>query len=125
MLEQRSGILTSILTFPCPHLYREAFKQRVYGTQARGSGENDNNKAHKEYIKHMFPDSHPETLLTAPAAAALKKELQFARRWAIWVEGYVDKKDGLVPGLGSELVCSLDWRSRRECADGSNQELIK
>jgi hypothetical protein len=39
----------------------------------------------------MFPDGHPETLLTAPAA--LKKDLQFARRWAIWVEGYVEKKD--------------------------------
>ena len=94
MLEQRSGILTSILTFPCPHLYREAFKQRVYGTQARGSGENDNNKAHKEYIKHMFPDTHPETLSTAPAA--LKKDLQFARRWAVAVEGYHEKKDDQV-----------------------------
>ena len=46
----------------------------------------------------MFPDGHPEILVTA--LAALKKDLQFARRWAIWVEGYVEKKDGLVPGLG-------------------------
>jgi hypothetical protein len=45
----------------------------------------------------MFPDGDPETLLAAPAA--LKKDLQLARRWAIWVEGY-EKKDGLVPGLG-------------------------
>ncbi|KAH6668373.1 hypothetical protein B0J14DRAFT_600566 [Halenospora varia] len=78
--------------------HRQATKQRINGTQARGSGENDNNKAHKEYVKHIFPDGHPETLLAAPAA--LKKDLQFARRWAIWVEGYVEKNDGLVPGLG-------------------------
>ena len=36
-------------------------------------GENNNNKAHKEYVKHMFPDGHPEILLVAPAA--LKKDL--------------------------------------------------
>jgi hypothetical protein len=47
---------------------------------------------------HLFPDGHPKTLLAAPAA--LKKDLQFARRCAIWVEGYVEKKDCLVPGLG-------------------------
>ena len=78
--------------------HRQATKQRINGTQARGSGQNDNNKAHKEYVRHMFPDGHPEALLTAPAA--LKKDLQFARRWAIWLDGYVEKKDGLVPGLG-------------------------
>jgi hypothetical protein len=78
--------------------HRQATKQRVNGTQARGTGENDNNKAHKEYVKHMFPDGDPETLLAA--SAALKKDLQLARRWAIWVEGYDEKKNGLVPGLG-------------------------
>ncbi|KAH7364623.1 hypothetical protein BKA65DRAFT_142226 [Rhexocercosporidium sp. MPI-PUGE-AT-0058] len=61
--------------------HRQATKQRINGTQARGSGENDNNKAHKEYVKHMFPDGDPETLSAAPAA--LKKDLQLARRWAI------------------------------------------
>ncbi|KAH6704131.1 hypothetical protein BKA61DRAFT_617941 [Leptodontidium sp. MPI-SDFR-AT-0119] len=77
--------------------HREATRQRINGTQARGSGENNNNKAHKEYVKHMFLDGDPETLLAAPAA--LKRDLQLARRWAIWVEGY-EEKDGLVPGLG-------------------------
>ena len=91
--------------------HRQATKQRINGTQARGSGENDNNKAHKEYVKHMFPDGHPETLLAA--LAALKKDLQFARRWAIWVEGY-DKKDGLVPGLGVGvgLLVGLEIKKR-------------
>ena len=51
----------------------------------------------------MFPDGDPETLLAAPAA--LKKYLQFARRWAIWVQGYIEKKDDLVvPGLGVGVV---------------------
>ncbi|KAF4615625.1 hypothetical protein G7Y89_g15282 [Cudoniella acicularis] len=83
--------------------YRRATKQRINGTQARGSGENDNNKAYKEYVKHMFLDGHLETLLAA--LAALKNDLQFAPRWAIWVEGYVEKKDGLL------LDCRLRPRS--------------
>jgi hypothetical protein len=46
----------------------------------------------------MFPDKHPEGLSTT--LAAFKKDLRFARRWAIWVQGYVEKKDGRgVPGL--------------------------
>jgi hypothetical protein len=91
----------------------QAIKQRINGTQARGSGENDNNKAHKEYVKHLFPDGDPETLLATPAA--LKKDLQFARRWAIWVQGYVEKKDGLVvPGLGVGvgLLVGLEIKKR-------------
>lgn len=91
--------------------HRQAATQRINGTQARGSGENDNNKAHKEYIKHMFPDGHPETLLATPA---LKKDLQFARRWAIWIEGYDEKRDGLVPGLGVGvgLLVGLEMKKR-------------
>jgi DNA-nicking Smr family endonuclease len=53
--------------------HRQATKQRINGMQARRSGENDNNKAYKEYVKHMFPDGDPETLLAA--LAALKKDL--------------------------------------------------
>jgi len=53
--------------------HRQASKQRINGTQARGSSENDNNKAYKEYVKHMFLDGDPETLLAAQAA--LKKDL--------------------------------------------------
>jgi hypothetical protein len=40
----------------------------------------------------MFPDKKPESLSTT--LAAFKKDLQFARRWAILVQGYVEKKDG-------------------------------
>jgi hypothetical protein len=60
----------------------------------------------------MFPDGHPETLLAA--SAALKKDLQFARRWAIWVEGYDEKKDGRVPGLGIgvSLLIGLEIKKR-------------
>jgi hypothetical protein len=41
-------------------------------------------------MKHMFPDGDPDTLLAAPAA--LKKDLQFARRWPVVVEGCHEKK---------------------------------
>lgn len=78
--------------------HREATTQRINGMQARASGENDNNKAHKEYVKHLFPDQNINALLVEQAA--LKKDLQFARRWAIWVDGYAEKKGSLVPGLG-------------------------
>jgi hypothetical protein len=92
--------------------HREATKQRINCTQARASGENDNNKAHKEYVKHMFPDKHLNDLSTEQAA--LKKDLQFARRWAILVEGYVEKKGGLVPGLsvGVVLLVGLEIKKR-------------
>jgi len=52
--------------------HREATRQRINSTKARGSGENDNNKAHKEYLKHMFPDGDPETLLAAQVALQKK-----------------------------------------------------
>jgi hypothetical protein len=78
--------------------HREATKQRLSGTQGRASGENDNNRAHKEYMKHLFPDKHLEGLSTT--LAAFKKDLQFAQRWAIWVQGYVEENDERrVPGL--------------------------
>jgi hypothetical protein len=68
------------------------------GTQVHESGKNDNNKAYEEYMKHMFLDKHPVSL--SKTLAAFKKDLQFAQRWAIWVQGYVKKKDDReVPSL--------------------------
>ena len=96
--------------------HREATKQRLSGMQVRESGENDNNKAHKEYVKHMFPDIRPEDLSTT--LAAFKKDLQFARRWEIWVQGYVEEKDKRkVPGLsvGVFLVAGPEIK-RMMCA---------
>jgi hypothetical protein len=47
----------------------------------------------------MFPDKRPADLSTA--LGAFKGDLQFARRWAIWVQGHDEKKDDCrIPGLG-------------------------
>ena len=53
--------------------YCEATKQRLSGTQVRAPGENDNNKAHKDYVKHMFPDKRPAELSTT--LAGFKRDL--------------------------------------------------
>ena len=78
--------------------HREVTRQKFNGMQARESGENDNNKANKKYVKHMFPDHPPE--LFSEAKAALKYDLQFARRWAILINGFVESDGTKIPGLG-------------------------
>lgn len=78
--------------------HREGSRQKFTGMQARQSGENDNNRANKEYVKHMFPDHSPELFLKAKAA--LKYDLQFARRWATLINGFVERGGFKVPGLG-------------------------
>ena len=88
--------------------------------QVHAPGENDNNKAHKDYVKHMFLDKHPADLSTT--LAVFKRDLQFARRWAIWVQGYVEKKDDRgVPGLsvGAFLVAGPEIK-RMMCARSSS-----
>jgi len=78
--------------------HREETRQKFNSMQARGNGENNNNKANKEYMKYMFPDYSPE--LFSEAKAALKYDLQFARRWAILINGFVESDGTKIPGLG-------------------------
>jgi hypothetical protein len=95
--------------------HREATKQRLNGTHDRASGENDSNKAHKEYVKYMFPDKHLESLSTS--LAAFKKDLQFARRWAIMVQGYVENNGCRVPGLRvGFFLCASTEIKKKMCA---------
>ena len=78
----------------------EVTKQRLSGIQVRAPGENDSNKAHKVYVKHMFPDICLEELRTTQAA--FKQDLQFGRRWKIFAEGCVAEGDDPgVPGLST------------------------
>src|SRR5205814_6384140 len=80
--------------------HRETTRRKINDMQTRESGENDKNRAHKEYVRHMFPDTSPKSF--SAALAALKKDLQFARRWAIFVDGFSEKKDGpKIAGLGA------------------------
>jgi hypothetical protein len=47
----------------------------------------------------MFPD--PSLELFPKAKRALKNDLRFARRRAVWIDGFIDEKDGRkIPGLG-------------------------
>ncbi|KAH6712121.1 hypothetical protein BKA61DRAFT_609657 [Leptodontidium sp. MPI-SDFR-AT-0119] len=58
------------------HFYCEVTRQRINGTQARGSSKNNNNKAYKEYVKHMFLDGDPETLLGVGVSLIVGPEIK-------------------------------------------------
>ena len=77
---------------------RETTRQKFSHMQTRATGENDKNRANKEYVKYLFPDHSPQ--LFSKAKAALKNDLQFARRWAILIDGFVGKEGSKVTGLG-------------------------
>ncbi len=97
--------------------HREATRRRINDMQARESGENDNNRAHKEYVRHMFPDISPK--LFSAALAALKKDLQCAQRWAILVDSFTEKRDGSKMtslGAGVGLVHGPEIK-KRMCAE--------
>jgi hypothetical protein len=60
--------------------------------------------AHKDYLAYIYTDRAPRDF--EKAKRALKKNLEFGRRWAILVNGYVNgdvKMPGL--GLGVLLIC--------------------
>jgi hypothetical protein len=63
----------------------------------------------------MFPDKHPEGLSTT--LAAFKRDLQFAWRWEILVEGYVEKDSRGVPSHGVGVFLSARPEiKKRMCA---------
>ena len=79
--------------------HREATRQKIGDMQARESGENDNNRALKEYVRQICLDNSPRSF--SEAKKDLKNDLRFARRWVILVDGFTDEKDGgNIPGLG-------------------------
>ena len=53
-------------------------KQRIH-KQTRQRGENNNNKAHKEYLAHIYTDRTPDGY--ERVKQALKKDLRHKRRW--------------------------------------------
>lgn len=48
--------------------HREVTRQKLNGMQTRGSGENNNNRTNKEYVRHMFLDHSPKLLSEAKVA---------------------------------------------------------
>jgi hypothetical protein len=82
----------------------EAEAQVKQGSRACRSRETTSQMAHKDYLAHIYADRAPRDF--EKAKRALKKNLEFGRRWTILVDGYVDgdvKMSGL--GLSILLVC--------------------
>ena len=76
-------------------------KQRIH-KQARQRGESNSNKAHKEYLAHIYADRTPQDY--ERVKQALKKDLRHGRRWSILVNGFVADNGDRVPGLGLGLL---------------------
>jgi hypothetical protein len=70
----------------------------------RRSGETNSQKAHKDYLAYIYADRAPKDF--DKAKQALKKNLEFGRRWSILVDGFVEGNT-VVPGLGlgALLLC--------------------
>ena len=75
----------------------EAENQIKQSQRARRSGETNSQKAHKDYLAYIYADRAPKD--PKKAKRAIKKNLEFGRRWSILVDGYVEGNI-VVPGLG-------------------------
>ena len=64
----------------------------------RRTGETNGQKAHKEYLVHIYTGRASEDF--DKARKSLKRNLEFGRRWSVLVDGFVDEGDIIVPGLG-------------------------
>ena len=76
-------------------------KLRVH-KQTRQSGESSSNKAHKEYLAHIYADRTPQDY--ERVKQALKKDLRHGRRWSILVHGFIADSGDSIPGLGLGLL---------------------
>lgn len=76
-------------------------KQRIR-KHTRQSGESNSNKAHKEYLAHIYVDRTPQDY--ERVKQALKKDLRHGRRWLILVDGFVTDGGDSIPGLGLGLL---------------------
>jgi hypothetical protein len=64
------------------------FEEELRYRRGRKRGESTKNMAHREYVAHMFPDAALEE--RDQHRTKLKSDLQFARRWAILIQGCVE-----------------------------------
>ena len=76
-------------------------KQRIH-KQARQHEDSNSNKAHKEYLAHIYADRIPEDY--ERIKQTLKEDLRHGRQWSILVDGFVDDNGDRVPGLGLGLI---------------------
>jgi len=76
-------------------------KQRIH-KRTRQSEESNSNKAHKEYLAHIYADRNPQNY--ERVKQALKKDLRYERRWSILVDDFVANNGDSIPGLGRGLL---------------------
>ena len=82
--------------------FAEARAKQGIHKQTRQSGESNSNKAHKEYLAHIYADRTPKDY--ERVKQALKKDLRHGRRWSILVDGFVADNEDSIPGLGLGLL---------------------
>ena len=86
-------------------------RQKSYKHIGRG-GENNSNKAHTQYLAHIYADRTPKDYKRAKEDP--KKDLRYGRRWSILKESFVTDEEDVVPGLGLGflLLCGPSMAKR-------------
>ena len=87
---------------PYASFFAEARAKQGIHKQTRQSGESNSNKAHKEYLAHIYADRTPKDY--ERVKQALKKDLRHRRRWSILVDRFVADNEDSIPGLGLGLL---------------------
>jgi len=92
--------------------------------RVRQSGENNSNKAHKEYLAHIYADRTPKDYKRAKQA--LKKDLRHGRRWSILVHGFAADDGDVIPGLGLGLLllCGASTAKKMSYAHLRKEDLL-
>ncbi|KAK3177146.1 hypothetical protein OEA41_008474 [Lepraria neglecta] len=75
-------------------------------------GENNSNKAHTQYLAHIYADRTPKDYKRAKEDP--KKDLRYGRRWSILKESFVTDEEDVVLGLGLDflLLCGPSMAKR-------------
>ena len=86
-------------------------KQRIC-TKKRSREEINSNKAHQEYLAHIYADRTPRNYQRIKRA--FKKNLRHGRRWSILINNFLADDGNVIPRLGSEflLLCETTAASK-------------
>ena len=93
--------------------FAEARAKQGIHKQRRQRGESNSNKAHKEYLAHIYADRTPKDY--ARVKQAVKKDLRHGRRWSILVDGFVADKG--TPSRSQWYDKNVTISSNRETQD--------
>jgi hypothetical protein len=68
----------------------------------RRRGERVSQQTHQDYLAYIYADKNPKD--DKGSKQALKKNLEFGRRWSILINGYTTENNNVVPGLGLGIL---------------------